>query len=195
MRFDDGFAAFLNGHLIASSNAPASLAWNSTATQRHLDTQAVQWTVFDVSAARQWPTQVTLASPIRCNRLTALGMEMSRFGCCSPSRRLVSNSSIRPLLVFCICPCSEPKIFFQSSFHGASPDFHHTCALFKRAKPGAPCPASETWDFSISFCLILSSSFRSVLLSVSIGVTVFPEFPANPHVKTLVAPISLLPAP
>jgi len=33
---------------------PASLAWNSTATQRHLDTQAVQWLAFDVSAARQW---------------------------------------------------------------------------------------------------------------------------------------------
>ena len=54
MRYDDGFAAYLNGHLIASSNAPASLAWNSTATQRHLDPQAVQWTAFDVSAARQW---------------------------------------------------------------------------------------------------------------------------------------------
>jgi len=54
MRYDDGFAAYLNGHLIASSNAPASLAWNATATQRHLDTQAVQWTAFDVSAARQW---------------------------------------------------------------------------------------------------------------------------------------------
>jgi CotH kinase protein/Concanavalin A-like lectin/glucanases superfamily/Lamin Tail Domain len=54
MRFDDGFAAYLNGHLIASSNAPASLAWNSTATQRYLDTQAVQWTPFDVSAARTY---------------------------------------------------------------------------------------------------------------------------------------------
>jgi hypothetical protein len=54
MRFDDGFAAYLNGHLIASSNAPASLTWNSAATQRHLDPQAVQWTAFDVSAARQW---------------------------------------------------------------------------------------------------------------------------------------------
>ena len=54
MRYDDGFAAFLNGHLIASSNAPAALAWNSAATQRHLDPQAVQWTAFDVSAARQW---------------------------------------------------------------------------------------------------------------------------------------------
>ena len=54
MRYDDGFAAYLNGHLIASSNAPAMLAWNSTATQRHLDPQAVQWSAFDVSAARQW---------------------------------------------------------------------------------------------------------------------------------------------
>ncbi|MGA2246269.1 MAG: CotH kinase family protein [Verrucomicrobiota bacterium] len=54
IRFDDGFAAFLNGHLIAASNAPTSLAWNSTATQRHLDTEAVRWTDFDVSAARPW---------------------------------------------------------------------------------------------------------------------------------------------
>jgi len=54
MRFDDGFAAYLNGHWIAGSNAPAALAWNSAATQRHLDTEAVQWTAFDVSGARQW---------------------------------------------------------------------------------------------------------------------------------------------
>jgi hypothetical protein len=54
MRYDDGFAAYLNGHLIASANAPALLAWNSTATQRHLDPQAVQWAAFDISAARTW---------------------------------------------------------------------------------------------------------------------------------------------
>ena len=54
MRFDDGFAAFLNGHPIASFNAPGALAWNSLATQRHLDSQAVRWTAFDVSDARQW---------------------------------------------------------------------------------------------------------------------------------------------
>ncbi|MFZ0827195.1 MAG: CotH kinase family protein [Verrucomicrobiia bacterium] len=33
---------------------PASLAWNSSASQRHLDPQSVQWAAFDVSAARQW---------------------------------------------------------------------------------------------------------------------------------------------
>ena len=51
VRFDDGFAAYLNGQLIASSNAPAVLAWNSTATQRHLDVDAVKWTQFDVGKA------------------------------------------------------------------------------------------------------------------------------------------------
>ena len=54
VRFDDGFAAYLNGHLVAASNAPAALAWNATATQRHLDRDAVQWTEFDVSAARAY---------------------------------------------------------------------------------------------------------------------------------------------
>ena len=54
MRYDDGFAAYLNGHLIASANAPATLAWNSTATQRHLDPQAVQWQEYDLSAAQPY---------------------------------------------------------------------------------------------------------------------------------------------
>jgi len=54
VRFDDGFAAYLNGHLVAVSNAPATRAWNSTATQRHLDRDAVQWTAFDLSAARTY---------------------------------------------------------------------------------------------------------------------------------------------
>lgn len=54
MRYDDGFAAYLNGHLILATNAPGALAWNSAATMNHLDSQAVQWAAFDVSAARQW---------------------------------------------------------------------------------------------------------------------------------------------
>jgi len=51
MRFDDGFAAFLNGHQIAASNAPATLAWNSAATQRNPDYAAIQWAQFNVTAA------------------------------------------------------------------------------------------------------------------------------------------------
>ena len=35
LRYDDGFVAWLNGALVASNNAPASLAWNSTATADH----------------------------------------------------------------------------------------------------------------------------------------------------------------
>ena len=51
VRYDDGFAAFLNGYRIASSNAPTALRWNSAATQPHPDAEAVQWESFDVSAA------------------------------------------------------------------------------------------------------------------------------------------------
>lgn len=51
VRYDDGFAAFLNGYRIASSNAPTALSWNSAATQPHPDAEAVQWESFDVSAA------------------------------------------------------------------------------------------------------------------------------------------------
>ena len=50
-RYDDGFAAFLNGYPIASSNAPAALSWNAAATQSHPDSAAVQWESFDVSGA------------------------------------------------------------------------------------------------------------------------------------------------
>jgi hypothetical protein len=54
VRYDDGFVAYLNGHEIARANAPDLLAWNSTATQRHPDTQAVLWEEFDESAARSY---------------------------------------------------------------------------------------------------------------------------------------------
>jgi hypothetical protein len=50
VRFDDGFAAFLNGQLIASDNAPTALAWNSLATAGNSDSAAIQFREFDVSA-------------------------------------------------------------------------------------------------------------------------------------------------
>jgi len=50
MRFDDGFAAFLNGQPIASANAPTAPQWNSLATAGNSDTAAVQFRDFDVSA-------------------------------------------------------------------------------------------------------------------------------------------------
>ncbi len=40
MRYDDGFAAYINGQLVASQNAPASPQWNSTATAAATDAQS-----------------------------------------------------------------------------------------------------------------------------------------------------------
>ncbi len=52
MKYDDGFVAWLNGQEIASRNAPEPPNWNSTATGRHLDSQAVQFEDFDVTPSR-----------------------------------------------------------------------------------------------------------------------------------------------
>ncbi len=51
VRYDDGFAAFLNGALVASANVPATLNWNSSATNRHSDAVAQQFESFDLTAA------------------------------------------------------------------------------------------------------------------------------------------------
>jgi len=48
--YDDGFAAFINGTLVASRNAPQNLTWSSTATALHDDSQAVQFEHFDIPA-------------------------------------------------------------------------------------------------------------------------------------------------
>ncbi len=40
LRYDDGFVAYLNGQLVASAGAPASLGWNSTATTARTDAEA-----------------------------------------------------------------------------------------------------------------------------------------------------------
>src|SRR6185436_7334542 len=50
VRFDDGFAAFLNGQLIASVNAPNPLLWNSFATAGNDDAAAVRFRDFDVTS-------------------------------------------------------------------------------------------------------------------------------------------------
>ncbi|MDD3276033.1 MAG: CotH kinase family protein [Kiritimatiellales bacterium] len=49
MKFDDGFAAYLNGVKVASSNAPDSLLWNSQAIREHSDSEAVLFVSFDLS--------------------------------------------------------------------------------------------------------------------------------------------------
>ena len=51
MRYDDGFAAFLNGIPLASANAPGNLIWNSFASGAHDDAQAILFETFDVSGS------------------------------------------------------------------------------------------------------------------------------------------------
>jgi hypothetical protein len=50
MKYDDGFAAYLNGVLVASSNAPAGLTWNSEATTANPDANAIVFQEFDITA-------------------------------------------------------------------------------------------------------------------------------------------------
>ncbi|MBP7950875.1 MAG: chitobiase/beta-hexosaminidase C-terminal domain-containing protein [Verrucomicrobiales bacterium] len=57
MKYDDGFAAFLNGVRLnppaaAATNAPASLAFNSQATAVRPDADAVTFAAFDISGQR-----------------------------------------------------------------------------------------------------------------------------------------------
>ncbi len=49
VKYDDGFAAYLNGRRIAAANAPSSLQWNSSANGDHPDASAVIFQDFKVS--------------------------------------------------------------------------------------------------------------------------------------------------
>lgn len=54
MKYDDGFVAYVNGHEVLSVNAPDPVVWNSTATARHADSQAVTFQEFEFDEAIQW---------------------------------------------------------------------------------------------------------------------------------------------
>ncbi len=49
VKYDDGFAAYLNGKPIAAANAPSSLQWNTSASGDHPDASAVIFQSFNVS--------------------------------------------------------------------------------------------------------------------------------------------------
>ncbi|MDF1714147.1 MAG: lamin tail domain-containing protein, partial [Akkermansiaceae bacterium] len=51
MKYDDGFAAFLNGNYLEGANNPTPLLWNSDSTSGVSDAQALQFQDFDVSAS------------------------------------------------------------------------------------------------------------------------------------------------
>ncbi len=48
-RYDDGFVAYLNGQEVVRVGAPESLDWDSSATDNHTDSLAVQFQSFDIS--------------------------------------------------------------------------------------------------------------------------------------------------
>ena len=52
MQHDDGFAAYLNGQLVASANAPASPPWNSPAIRSRPDGEVMVFDEFNLSAFR-----------------------------------------------------------------------------------------------------------------------------------------------
>ena len=51
MRYNDGFSAWLNGAPLASSNSPATLAWNSNATAARTNPQSLTTSAFNITAA------------------------------------------------------------------------------------------------------------------------------------------------
>ncbi len=52
MQYDDGFAVYLNGQLVASANAPAGPQWNSAATRSRADGGVMAFDEFNLSAFR-----------------------------------------------------------------------------------------------------------------------------------------------
>jgi hypothetical protein len=50
LKFEDGFAAWLNGTLVVSNNVPATLAWNSAASATRSDTAAVLFQDYSLNA-------------------------------------------------------------------------------------------------------------------------------------------------
>ena len=51
MKYDDGFAAYINGVLVAEANVPETLQWDSAASATHDDAASIVFQEFDVSAA------------------------------------------------------------------------------------------------------------------------------------------------
>ena len=73
MKYDDGYAAFINGKFVAGKNNPQSLTWNSRATKSHPDSLAVEFEPVDIS-------QSISDLKIGKNILAVQGMNTSRGG-------------------------------------------------------------------------------------------------------------------
>ena len=73
MKYDDGYAAFINGKFVTGKNNPQSLTWNSRATKSHPDSLAVEFEPVDIS-------QSISDLKIGKNILAIQGMNTSRGG-------------------------------------------------------------------------------------------------------------------
>ena len=73
MKYDDGYAAFINGKFVAGKNNPQTLAWNSRATKSHPDSLAVEFEPVDIS-------QSISELQVGKNILAIQGMNTSRGG-------------------------------------------------------------------------------------------------------------------
>jgi hypothetical protein len=82
-RYDDGFAAYLNGTLVAQRNAPATPAWNTPATATH---QAIPAETIDLSAFRSYLREGSNVLAIQGMNRTAgdprflIQVELTEFG-------------------------------------------------------------------------------------------------------------------
>lgn len=52
LKYDDGFVAYLNGVELTAANAPATAAWDSSATERHANEQALASQEFEITSGR-----------------------------------------------------------------------------------------------------------------------------------------------
>ena len=73
MKYDDGYAAFINGHFAAGKNNPDPLLWNSRATKSHPDDLAMEFEPVDITALIP---KLTIGE----NVLAIQGMNTSRAG-------------------------------------------------------------------------------------------------------------------
>jgi len=73
MKYDDGYAAFINGEFVAGKNNSETLTWNSRATRSHLDSLAIEFESVDISNA-------TSELKIGKNILAIQAMNSSRSG-------------------------------------------------------------------------------------------------------------------
>lgn len=84
MKYDDGFAAFINGKFVAGKNNPDPLLWNSRATKSHPDQLAAEYESIDITS--MVPELLTGR-----NMLAIQGMNTSRSG---------SDFLISPMLTY-----------------------------------------------------------------------------------------------